>query len=91
MTIKTQTEQSHNEFKRSEDSWKRELTRVDTEKTRLETEKTRMETEQSRIESEKNQLLHRIQTMEMETKEKQETLMKEREYREAKQQLLAGG
>ena len=84
MSMKTQMEQSHNELKRSEDSWKRDIARV-------ETEKTRMETEKSRIESEKNQLLHRIHTMEIETKEKQETLMKEREYREAKQQLLAGG
>ena len=43
-----------------------------------------------RVETEKNQLMSRVQQMEIETKEKQETLVKEREYREAKQQLLAG-
>ena len=44
----------------------------------------------TRLETEKNQLMNRVESMEIETKEKQETLAKEREYREAKQQLLAG-
>ena len=63
---------------------------MDQSQTELKRSEESWKREIMRVETEKNQLTNRVQQMEIETKEKQETLAKEREYREAKQQLLAG-